>query len=241
MCPARVDLLTSRSPVHGALLVAVILLLWTFGCSAHHLERAVRPGHSFASGATLHREMGIASWYGDAFDRKPTASGEIFDMHAMTAAHRTLPLGTWVAVRHLRTGRTVWVRINDRGPFVEGRVIDLSFGAAEALGIVESGTAPVEILCPYPSSALEGDLGYWVQVGAYREPDLAASALESLLQRYRSARIVSSAPYHRVRIGPFPEEASAVRVRDALRSEGTEAYVVRDLASLQTSRDPAVR
>jgi len=88
-------------------------------------------------------QVGIASWYGPGFHGKHTASGEIYDMYAMTAAHKTLPFNTIVRVVDLETGRWVIVRINDRGPFVPGRVIDLSYAAAEELGIVERGIARV--------------------------------------------------------------------------------------------------
>jgi rare lipoprotein A len=88
---------------------------------------------------------GVASYYADAFHGRPTASGEPFDMYAMTAAHRRLPLGTMVRVKNLDNGREVVVRINDRGPYVRGRIIDLSYGAARELGMVEAGLARVEV------------------------------------------------------------------------------------------------
>ena len=90
-------------------------------------------------------EVGLASWYGAQFHRRRTASGELFDMRALTAAHPTLPFGSRVCVRSQATGRTVVVRINDRGPHVRNRVIDLSRGAAEALGMVGLGLKPVEL------------------------------------------------------------------------------------------------
>jgi len=88
-------------------------------------------------------EVGIASWYGPGFDGNYTASGEIYDMNGISAAHKTLPFGTIVRVVDLETGRSVVVRINDRGPFIEGRIIDLSKGAAEELGIIEKGITRV--------------------------------------------------------------------------------------------------
>ncbi len=88
-------------------------------------------------------ETGIASWYGPGFDGKLTANGEVYDMNGISAAHKTLPFGTIVRVVDLETGRSIVVRINDRGPFVEGRIIDLSKGAAEKLGIVERGITEV--------------------------------------------------------------------------------------------------
>jgi len=90
-------------------------------------------------------QVGIASWYGPGFHGKRTASGEVYDMYAMTAAHRTLPFGTIVRVVDLDTGKSVVVRINDRGPFIEGRIIDLSYAAAVELGMVRKGLARVGI------------------------------------------------------------------------------------------------
>jgi rare lipoprotein A len=90
-------------------------------------------------------ETGIASWYGIPYDGRRTSSGEIFDMHALTAAHRTLPFNTWLEVTDLQSGKRVNVRINDRGPFVDGRIIDLSMGAADQLGMVRAGLAKVRL------------------------------------------------------------------------------------------------
>lgn len=107
---------------------------------------------------SLADEVGLASWYGAKFHRRRTASGEPFDMRALTAAHPTLPFGTRVCVRSQQTGRSVVVRINDRGPHIRSRVIDLSHGAAEVLGVVGLGLKPVELFalesderdCPVP-------------------------------------------------------------------------------------------
>ncbi len=93
-----------------------------------------------------YREVGVASWYGEPFHGRRTASGEVYDMYQLTAAHRTLPLPTCAEVTRLEDGRTVVVRVNDRGPFVEGRrIIDLSYSAAEAIGLVGPGTTEVEV------------------------------------------------------------------------------------------------
>jgi len=89
---------------------------------------------------------GIASFYADDFHGKKTSNGEIFDMNGLTAAHRTLPFNTWLEVRNLSNGRSVIVRVNDRGPFIEGRIIDLSYGAARELGMVNTGVQEVELV-----------------------------------------------------------------------------------------------
>lgn len=103
------------------------------------------PGHSAAPGPGPDSETGVASWYGERFQGRPTASGEPFDMDDMTAAHRTLPFGTRVRVTHVDNQRSITVRINDRGPFIEGRVIDLSRAAAEKLNLLDEGTALVRV------------------------------------------------------------------------------------------------
>jgi rare lipoprotein A len=116
------------------LLPALTLAVLASGCAS----RSLRPG----AGAS---EVGIASYYSDRHHGRKTASGELFDRHGMSAAHRTLPFGTRVRVQHLQNGREVTVRINDRGPFVKGRIIDLSHRAAEKLDMIDSGVARVRV------------------------------------------------------------------------------------------------
>lgn len=101
--------------------------------------------HHIRASAEEYVERGIASWYGDVFHGKATASGERFDMYALTAAHRTLPIATAVEVTNLRNGKSIVVRINDRGPFADRRIIDLSYAAGQALGLVGAGTGLVEV------------------------------------------------------------------------------------------------
>ena len=103
-----------------------------------------------------YRERGIASWYGDYFHGRRTSSGDTYDMYKMTAAHKTLPLPTYVRVTNLENGRSVVLRVNDRGPFVEGRIIDLSYVAAQKLGMAESGTARVEVEALDPPASEPG-------------------------------------------------------------------------------------
>ncbi|MEW5910632.1 MAG: septal ring lytic transglycosylase RlpA family protein, partial [Thermodesulfobacteriota bacterium] len=149
-------------PVHnsvfgktGSYALAFMLLLAT-GCSTPYSPPQPPPGYPKpyrAMGQWYQplpdskgfRQQGVASWYGLDFHGKKTSSGETYDMNAMTAAHKTLPLGTRVKVTHLETGREIQVRINDRGPFVRNRIIDLSAEAARGIGIYEVGTGPVEI------------------------------------------------------------------------------------------------
>ena len=103
------------------------------------------PGTVLAEAIPEYRQVGIASWYGGRHQGRLTASGEVFDENKLTAAHRTLPLVTWARVTNLENGRTIEVRVNDRGPYIDGRVIDLSTRAAEELGMTTQGLARVEI------------------------------------------------------------------------------------------------
>jgi rare lipoprotein A len=100
--------------------------------------------HILAS-AEGYKEKGLASWYGNPFHGRKTASGEVYNMHEISAAHKTLPLHTWVEVKNLKNNKRMVVRINDRGPFIDGRIIDLSQAAAKELGVYRPGTAPVVV------------------------------------------------------------------------------------------------
>jgi len=138
------------TPARAALLAAALFAL------AACASRPAPPGEGWAggtgdgtaapsAGAGPVIERGLASWYGERHHGRRTASGEPFDMHSLTAAHKTLPFGTRVRVEHPATGRSVVVRINDRGPFTPGRVIDLSRAAADRIGLIRAGVAPVVI------------------------------------------------------------------------------------------------
>ena len=153
-------------------------------------------------------------------------------MSALPAAPPPLPLGTWVVVTDLGTQRSVRVRINDRGPFVKDRIIDLSYGAADELGMVEKGTTEVEVRCTYSEETLREKLGYWVQLGAYEDSDLAGDLAIRLKEEYPNVRVLSSEAYHHVRIGPFRSEPEANQLKELLLERGQRAFVVRDLLPL---------
>jgi rare lipoprotein A len=185
------------------------------------------------------REFGRASWYGKAFHGRRTSSGERYNMYAMTAAHKTLPLGTYVSVRHLENGRRIQVRINDRGPFVRGRVIDLSYTAAERLGIVGPGTADVEVVAlaaPIDAGAkpTRVDLysgNFTFQVGAFGVRENAERLKAKLSRTYPNVHIVpfdrGDRVLYRVRIGHAAtlEEAAAYEAR-LIRNGFPDAFAV---------------
>jgi rare lipoprotein A len=132
-----------------ALTLVLATVLWLGGCatrapSAPDAPDGAAPDAPQVEGREI--ERGMASWYGEPFHGRRTASGETFNMNELTAAHKTLPFGTRVRVRHATTGKEVTVRINDRGPFAKGRVIDLSRAAAAAIGLIQTGVGPVVVL-----------------------------------------------------------------------------------------------
>lgn len=179
---------------------------------------------------------GLASWYGDDFHGGPTSNGETYNMHAMTAAHKTLPLGVYVRVRNKRNGGEVVVRINDRGPFVKERIIDLSFAAAKQVGIVDSGTAPVHIEAlgyrsgdgagpaPYhpPKSYDAGDFA--IQIAAFTNRDNAERLASRMRKSYGSAGIqdatVKGNRFFRVRVGSYGSLVKAEKARGAFERNG---------------------
>ena len=186
-------------------------------------QPAVRPAR-FA-------QTGLASWYGPGFHGKRTANGEIYNQYALTAAHRSLPLGTRVKVTNRTSGQAVAVRINDRGPFVDGRIIDLSFAAAKRIGVYGPGTALVRIevlSAPTPRLAVL----YAVQVGSYTDADKASALKQALTQRFSSVYIspLSSGRfrYYQVRLGPFAERTQAERQARAAARAGLQSVVVEE-------------
>jgi rare lipoprotein A len=149
-------------------------------------------------------EVGYASWYGDAFHGGPTANGERFDMHMVGAAHKTLPLPSYVEVTALDTGRTVLLRVNDRGPFVANRIIDLSHRAAEQLGITRQGVARVRVRRVYPG---EGDkLALRSGRAAAERPVQSSGALAALDRRFQSWLVAQARPVV-VAMAPVPTPA----------------------------------
>jgi rare lipoprotein A len=173
-------------------------------------------------------EEGLASWYGRRFHGKKTASGELYDMYAMTAAHPTLPIPSYARVTSLGNGKSVVVRINDRGPFHSTRIIDLSYTAAHKLGYLGSGSARVRVESIDPDTYdIQGEAfndGVYLQVGAFAQADNAQKLLDRLqrtleLERAR-ARVVLNGALHRVQIGPYADEddaqADRARVRERL-------------------------
>ena len=175
-------------------------------------------------------EQGIASWYGHPYHGRRTASGEIYDMEKLTAAHRTLPFDTWVEVTNLANGRKVRVRITDRGPFVEGRIIDLSRAAARQIQMIGPGVVKVRLEVIAPPRDLAGRTSYAVQVGAFRERDNAERLARSLERRYGPCRLVrreNTEASWRVLVGKHGSREEAEDLARELRAKVGAAFVVR--------------
>ena len=212
-------------------LVAILLA----GCAHKKHARPTPPPPAPAPASAPqpgHTETGMASWYGRPYHGRRAANGEIYDMEKLTAAHRTLPFDTWLRVVNLDNSKTVEVRITDRGPFVEGRIIDLSHAAARAIDMIGPGIARVRlevIRTPeYVSPAV-----FAVQVGAFRDRANAERLRAEMESRYGSARLIQRADtpdLWRVLAGSEATEEGAKGLAERIRKELGEksaAFVVR--------------
>jgi rare lipoprotein A len=182
------------------------------------------------------RQRGVASWYGRRFNGGKTSSGETYDMYAMTAAHPTLPIPSYARVTSVADGRSVVVRINDRGPFHAGRAIDLSYAAAYRLGIVDSGSAPVEIEAIVPGAPAAAAApqaaaaGIYLQLGAFSARESAetfrARVLRELAWLSEAIHVVAGDALYRLQLGPFRSHDDARPVAERIRAELNVAPLV---------------
>ncbi len=185
-----------------------------------------------------YRQSGIASWYGKPFHGRKTSCGDTYNMYGISAAHKTLPMGTHVVVRNLENGRSIRLAINDRGPFVAGRIIDLSYGAAKRLDMVGRGTARVEVVAIGTSTSrsetkamaatpANSDQGrFTIQVGAFGDQKNARKLAEALRKTYKDAQVLpphppgGARPLYRVVVGECTSLRTAQSYENALRSGG---------------------
>jgi rare lipoprotein A len=214
------------------------------GPSGSSRTTANQPGTRSSSDAPASELAGLASYYAEPYHGRKTANGETFDTYEdLTAAHRTLPFNTVVKVTNENNGRDVEVRINDRGPFIDGRIIDLSLKAAREIDMVRAGVVPVKLDIlkeglptprgtarsagpPAPSAAAI----YTIQVGAFETQDAAESLQRELEKRYRDVTVQTvSMPrtFYRVRVGRAADLLSAEKLSKQLREESYDPFVVR--------------
>jgi rare lipoprotein A len=211
-------------------LIATLPLLLTVACSANR-----RPGET---SLTRPMQSGMASWYGPGFHGRRTASGERYNMYDLTAAHPTLPFGTRLMVRNVRTGQSVVVRVNDRGPFKKQRILDLSYTAAREVGVFGPGTAYVEI---YPAGKVEPPQPevvpnvvmastvaqrYTVQVGAFSDAGRAVDLHREVARIFPEVFVHSDGTWNRVQVGLFTDREQAESLRRELAVLGMTSVVV---------------
>jgi rare lipoprotein A len=208
-------------------LVVALAALAAAGCA--HKNRTASKVPAIAR--IGHTETGVASWYGYPYDGRQAADGEIYHMESLVAAHRTLPFQTWVRVTNLANQKTVEVRIIDRGPFVHGRIIDLSHEAARQIDVIGPGTAKVRLVVIRPPAQPPAAL-FAVQVGVFRDQAAAEHLRGEMAARYGSARLVprtGSPPLWRVLVGMEATEDGANRLAAQILEQVGEnnAFVVR--------------
>ncbi|MCX5908176.1 MAG: septal ring lytic transglycosylase RlpA family protein [Deltaproteobacteria bacterium] len=216
----------------GKWALLLIAFLLAGSCGKRHLAYAP---YDPAQGIS-YREVGLASWYGEEYHGRKTANGEVYNMYAMTAAHRTLPFNTRVQVTNLENGQKAELRINDRGPFVAGRIIDVSKTGANTLELLAKGTAKVRVesigFAGGVPPLLEGT--YAIQVAAFAERENAERMQSALLlvKKYPGIRIIvwesKWKRLSRLRLGSFRSEAEARRYSDILRKDNLPGFVVRE-------------
>lgn len=209
--------------IHGHTPVCIFRIAWVWilllfvACSIPPSKVAPPEPLPSVSGAS---QTGIASWYGPGFHGRPTASGTIYNQYELTAAHQALPLGTKVMVTNLGNGRSAEVIINDRGPFVKGRIIDLSYAAARMLGMIGPGTIPVRVEVidngPHKISMIRTSLDYTLQAGSFASLENARRLKDHLMRAYPGISQIAIVPiqanhatYYRVRLGTFPDRREA--------------------------------
>lgn len=219
------------------LVLSAVLLLGACGHS-RPAHRQTHPAPPTDDARVLSSETGIASWYGEPYHGRRTASGEVYNMYDLTAAHRTLEFGTWVRVTRDDTGADVEVRINDRGPFIHGRIIDLSYAAAQRIGLEIDGVAPVRVdilskrrkntgTVPALPPVRSGSDCFWVQVGAFGDVSNAVRAVDRLKDGGEKALMMEGpGGLQRVRVGPYDERDPAEAARLRLLPEWPAASVV---------------
>src|SRR4029078_2790867 len=217
-----------RLPALAFFPISLLLISLVAGCSSPAPKPVYFPGYPVG-----YIERGMASWYGPGFHGNKTANGERYDMHKLTAAHRTLPLGSIAVVRSASTGKEVTVRINDRGPFAKGRVLDLSYAGARTLGIVGQGTDQIELrVIGYEGRTAEMAF-LRVQIRSFAEQRNAAILLERAQRIYPGGRIqvidLPDGRRYRVQVGEFRTENQAESAATRLEADlAVQSFVFRD-------------
>ena len=219
--------------------------------AANHTGRSARPTHPDngdaagtvipspapvpnSLGKPVSTEVGLASWYGPPYAGRKGADGTVYNQNAMTAAHLTLPMGTMVRVTNLTNNESAVVKITDRGPFVRGRIIDLSLAAAKATGVYRAGVAKVKVEAFAAPTRVNADAGgrWCVQIGAFARESDAMKMKQDLLRRYTTAKVIEfpGPTGYWVRVNPkFPDKKNATEVAEGIhpKDPAAEPYLIR--------------
>jgi len=225
LCPT---LRSSDSKFRTRAPYVVLLFLFVIGCSEPPANVRVPP---LPEGRVS--QVGIASWYGPGFHGKSTASGDVYDQNELTAAHQTLPLGTRVMVTNMENGSSTEVTITDRGPFAKGRIIDLSYAAAQALDMTGPGTALVRIDVidsPIPIQTVRASLDYTLQLGSFSQLENARQLRERVAKSFSDVTIAplqsKDTTYYRVSVGTFASRADAEERARQLTQAGYSVIIM---------------
>ena len=232
-----------------------LLFRWlTVGCMLSLFAACAGPRTETRGQGVRPAEYGLASWYGKKFHGRLTANGEVYDMYKVSAAHKTLPLGSTVRVTNRNNGKSIVVRVNDRGPFVRGRIIDMSYGGARALDMVAEGVVPVKVetitlgdnryyragkkpvrkSSPVKAAATTHPMRFTVQAGSFQERANALQLKRELEQRLTGETVFirewndRAQIYYRVRVGSFSSEEDARALSERLQAANYTAFVTAD-------------
>jgi rare lipoprotein A len=233
---ARVAHRPFRTPQSASRIALCRITVWLLGLQFLFLVSCARPPARPAIPAIPGvGEVGLASWYGPDFHGRKTSSGDVYDMYQLTAAHRELPLGTWILVTNLENGRSVELRVNDRGPFVGDRIVDVSYAAGRLLGMIGPGVVPVRLTVTQPAIAPGGiPLGatarFAVQAGSFNSLENARAVERSLAEGFPGVevvrRVIGAETYFRVWVGNFSRRSEAQAVAERLAARGLAVLII---------------
>jgi rare lipoprotein A len=232
LIPHQIDSLITNSNKSQTFIPILLLAFLLISCAYRPYEYKPRPGEGYEDFVT-------ASWYGSDFHGNPTSSGERFDMYDMTCAHRTFDFGTKLRVTNPDNNKSVVVTVNDRGPFIRGRDLDLSYGAAREIGLTEKGVGTVKIaylgrdmryVKRVPFQPISASQGLTVQVGSFIELTNAFRLKQGLDLAYQDVYVTSvllnGQQFYRVRVGKFSSYDTAFALAEKLADEGYDTLIV---------------
>ena len=218
----------------SCLFCLIFILIGLNFCSKHeNIRTSLKKPPADLSLKPAFVQRGIASWYGGKFQGRRTANGEIYDMDKLTAAHKTLPFHSFVEVENRKNGKKIVVRINDRGPFVKNRIIDLSLKAAKRIGMADTGTAPVTIRVLKSAGVIQQDLtpagetGFVIQTGAFSSKRNARRFLREVneILPQLNFKIFFQQGYHKIISKKIEKKEESLKFKQILEENGIDAFI----------------